>query len=110
MVLSLMFLSLPIPIPFDWQLPEVKKLNFVDQYFSPYVLPRLGVLWSLRQKPLGESRRGRRGSQEAEGGKQACLCGLTVASTTGLDFSQVCFFLLLHDILWMKSPKGKRRL
>lgn len=58
MVLSLMFLSLPIPIPFDWQLPEVKKLNFVDQYFSPYVLPRLGVLWSLTPKAPGGEQEG----------------------------------------------------
>lgn len=27
-----------------------------------------------------------------------------------LDFSQFYFFLLLHDILWTKSPRGKMRL
>lgn len=58
MVLSLMLLSLPIPIPFDWQLPEVKKLNFVDQCFSPYVLPRLGVLWSLTPEAPGGEQEG----------------------------------------------------
>lgn len=93
--LSFMLFSLPAPIPFDWQLAGIKKLDFAGQCFSHCALPSTGNPAGPLRSPQGGAggRRGRRGFQEAGDRKQVSPW-LPPSSWTFLRFVSLCFCVI----------------
>lgn len=99
-------LSLPAPMPFDWQLPGVKKLDSADPCFSHWVLPSTGSPARPSEALGGRGRGGASERQEEE--CRRVLWPPPWLPPQQLDFSQLCFPLLLQNVLWTNGPQGKR--
>ena len=107
MGLSHTLLSLPAPIPFDWQLPRVKKLDLQISVFLTVLCQVLGVLQGLSGAPRGWWERLERFPRSRAGRSPwPSTLDFCHSSCTFLGLVSLCFYAISF------GPKiqGKRRL